>query len=431
MRCRTCHASIGSKQEERASVEAPSKRVGHVDDGEGIAWPHTHDEATRMDASWKDKNDVEGSEGSGGSLEACLARLLDVSEEDDEEKRKVLNDVFRRASDEAQVNFPICIACANEKELELDRSIADAELEAEMYRASIRLLDQERASDDGKPTEELEEELRRSLAEEEQHQNELKRVEDEISEVNAHLIELNAQVQEMEKAEESYWREFNSYKMQLHFHLEDKDALMHRLEIASAQLKLLQRSNVYNDVFYIWYEGPFGTINGCRMGSMPNDRVEWEEINAGWGQCVFLLHIMARTCQLGFSRHKLLPMGSFPRISDGKVTFELFGPVSVLNPFGGASKYDKGATAFLSCLQEFADFALARDKAAGQDVPFRLPFPIEGERIGGKSIRYSFNSEEKWTAALKLLLANLKVSLAWFIQNFGELDPVGGNLLRS
>lgn len=431
MRCLACHSPIWSQEEERASDEAPSKHVGHVDEGEGNAWPRTLAEAMRLDASWKDKKDVEGREAGGGSLEACLARLLDVSEEESEEKRKVLNDVFQRASEEAQVNFPICIACANEKEMELDRSIADAELEAEMYRASIRLLDQERANNEEKSTEELEEELRRSSATEEEHQNEMKEVEDEIAEVNAHLKDLNAQVQDMERAEESYWREFNSYKMQLHFHLEDKDALMHRLEIASAQLKLLQRSNVYNDVFYIWYEGPFGTINGCRMGSMPNDRVEWEEINAGWGQCVFLLHIMARTCQLGFSRHKLLPMGSFPRINDGKVTYELFGPVSLLNPFGGASRYDKGAAAFLSCLQEFADFAFAKDKAAGQDVPFRLPFPIEGERIGGRSIRYSFNREEKWTVALKLLLANLKVSLAWFVKNFGDLDPVGGNLLRS
>ena len=59
-------------------------------------------------------------------------------------------------------------------------------------------------------------------------------------------------------------------------------------------LTRLQATNVYNDVFNIWHDGPFGTISGFRLGRTNNCPVEWDEINAAWGQAVLLLHTMAQ-----------------------------------------------------------------------------------------------------------------------------------------
>jgi hypothetical protein len=39
----------------------------------------------------------------------------------------------------------------------------------------------------------------------------------------------------------------------------------------------------------------------CRLGRTPEIPVEWEEINAAWGQAVLLLHTMAQSCQLNFT----------------------------------------------------------------------------------------------------------------------------------
>jgi beclin 1 len=47
--------------------------------------------------------------------------------------------------------------------------------------------------------------------------------------------------------------------------------------------------------------------------------VEWDEINAAWGQACLLLHTMAQACKLTFAHCRILPMGSHPRISDGNV----------------------------------------------------------------------------------------------------------------
>jgi beclin 1 len=42
--------------------------------------------------------------------------------------------------------------------------------------------------------------------------------------------------------------------------------------------------NVANDAFHIWHAGPFGTINGFRLGRLSVEQVEWHEINAALGQ---------------------------------------------------------------------------------------------------------------------------------------------------
>jgi hypothetical protein len=63
----------------------------------------------------------------------------------------------------------------------------------------------------------------------------------------------------------------------------------------------VQSTNVLNDTFRIWHDGPFGTISGFRLGRTPEHPVDWNEINAAWGQAVLLLHTMAQQCKLNFS----------------------------------------------------------------------------------------------------------------------------------
>lgn len=55
-----------------------------------------------------------------------------------------------------------------------------------------------------------------------------------------------------------------------------------------------------------------------RLGRTPEVNVDWDEINAGWGQAVLLLYTMANICNFTFSNFKLIPMGSKPRIIEGK-----------------------------------------------------------------------------------------------------------------
>lgn len=168
---------------------------------------------------------------------------------------------------------------------------------------------------------------------------------------------------------------------------------------------MLKRTNVYSDVFKIWWDGPFGTISGLRLGRTQQQEVSWDEINAAWGQAVLLLHTMAKVglagagaappghaidgghggintpsaasgaarrakatplcsqpltggdvarrlllpqvCGVQFSQYQLLPMGSQSRVSDGRGTYDLHGPANKLV----CISFDKAQVGFLTCLK--------------------------------------------------------------------------------
>ena len=64
-----------------------------------------------------------------------------------------------------------------------------------------------------------------------------------------------------------------------------------QLSYAKGQLERLSGLNVLNTTFHIWLQGNFGTINGFRLGRLPHIQVEWNEINAAWGQAALLLTV--------------------------------------------------------------------------------------------------------------------------------------------
>lgn len=77
-----------------------------------------------------------------------------------------------------------------------------------------------------------------------------------------------------------------------------------------------------------------------------------------------------------------------------------------------------------TCLQEFAEFAAQRDSASGYRQIFELPYAIDGDKVGGRSIKLMFNKDERWTKALKYMLTDLKWCLEWMVlaqeqQTFG------------
>lgn len=55
-------------------------------------------------------------------------------------------------------------------------------------------------------------------------------------------------------------------------------------------------------LFLSRHSGQFGTINNFRLGRLPSVPVEWNEINAAWGQTVLLLHALANKMGLRFQR---------------------------------------------------------------------------------------------------------------------------------
>ena len=284
-------------------------------------------------------------------------------------------------------------------------------------------------------------------------QRRVSRLRAQLKAVEEENATLDVAEKELDAMEERYWQEYNDYMFMLQRHKHSRDAVLARIEATSSALETLKQTNVFNDAFHIWHDGPYGTISGFRLGRVGQSAgggltssapVEWDEINAAWGQCVLLLSTMASTCKFTFTTYRLVPMGSYSKVIDDerRATLELFGPISSLNPFK-RTNFDRAMIGFLRCLEEVAEFASMTDKAAngsssgdtngtqeddgdGKDAartappPFALPYPIDGDKVGGKTIKLTFNREDKWTAALKLMLADLKCLLVWVARMNGE-----------
>eukprot|EP00793_Prasinoderma_coloniale_P001005 PRCOL_00007095-RA len=339
------------------------------------------------------------------AAEAAAAALRSRGGEAVARQLETLQRVFELAADGSGVEQPLCLECADMMCEEIGRQVEEAELAADEYEAALARMRADAAVADASGQAEAlaaaeEEELagleRRAAAAEAQAAE----ATDELASARRHEARVAA-------LEEGYWREFHSFQEELRAHEDERDATLAALQWTQEQLASLRGANVLNDAFHIWHRGKFGTICGFRLGRLSGSGVEWDEINAAWGQAVLCLHTMATAVGLAFHSAKLLPMGSYPKVADSRGRHELYGPVNAVFNSGG---YNKAQSLFLFCLNEFA----AHARTITPD--FQLPYAIEGEKVGGTPIRLTAMRDERWTQALKFTLTNLKVCQLWVIE---------------
>lgn len=246
----------------------------------------------------------------------------------------------------------------------------------------------------------------------------LQDLDEEQKRADAELKGLQLEKKQINQQNQAYWTEYNQLKYQL-FNLDDEIlSAENQLSYYKQRLEKLSKTNVLNTTFHIWHTGNFATINGFRLGRLPKEPVTWDEINAAWGQCVLLLHCLAKKINLKFKRYKLVPYGnnSFIESLDNK-SRELPLYVSGGFMFIWTAKFDQAMIAYLDCLQQF------KEHVEKDESNFRLPYRMEKGKIIDSINGYSFsirmqtNSEEQWTKALKFMLTNLKWSLAYVASN--------------
>lgn len=217
-----------------------------------------------------------------------------------------------------------------------------------------------------------------------------------------HLDEENKKLSE---ATSKQWERVNDFQMHLSAFRDDRDSGVSNIRLTHRRVNDIKQNNVFNEAFYIWHDGPFGTINGFRMGRLASHEVEWNEINAAWGEAALLLKTLKTCLGVSFSRYQIVPLGSLSKIRCCDQNHELRLHGSNTDNFP-TSVFNQGILAWLMCLHELGKWAET------QDSSIRLPYKIEGDHIGGLSIRFIKN-DEKWTKALKFALTNLKWILAW------------------
>ncbi|GMF26914.1 unnamed protein product [Phytophthora fragariaefolia] len=101
--------------------------------------------------------------------------------------------------------------------------------------------------------------------------------------------------------EAGMWEQFTTLQLQEAVFQEVRDAGTAQIDAMERKVASAKHLNILTDMFVIGYDGAFGTINQFRMGQSASFAVEWNEINAAFGECALLLQTLASMVGLEFS----------------------------------------------------------------------------------------------------------------------------------
>ncbi|XP_013407864.1 beclin-1-like [Lingula anatina] len=331
---------------------------------------------------------------------------------------KVTTHLFDIMSGQSDVDHPLCEECTDTLLDQLDQQLKITEDELKDYRDFLEKIE----GDGGDIQEEdLDKELSQLKSEESSLMQQLESIESEHLLVQEQLRKEKEDSKKLDEEEERYYKEYNEYKRQLVEYEESQRSIDNQLRYAQVQLEKLKKTNVFNATFHIWHSGHFGTINNFRLGRLPSVPVDWNEINAAWGQTVLLLNALANKMNLKFQRYRLVPYGNHSYVeslADKSKELPLYGSGGF--KFFWDTKFDQAMVAFLDCLEQF------KAEVEKGNTGFNLPYKIDKGKIEDTStgtsysIKIQFNSEEQWTKALKFMLTNLKWGLAWVSSQFAN-----------
>ncbi|KAI7860430.1 autophagy protein Apg6-domain-containing protein [Circinella umbellata] len=318
---------------------------------------------------------------------------------------RVAGRLFNVMSSRSSVDHPMCQECTDMLLESLEKQLEDVGLERDCYIEYLEKVKEGRVTDD--ELKELEQQVHELKLAEQEALSDLAKAKEEHEAVNKEMEELEAEMKSLENREHQFWEQYNDYELKLENYQSERASINLKYDHDVKQYERLQKTVVYNDAFSISQEGPFGTINGFRLGRLSSQPVEWSEINAAWGQTLLLLYTVANKLKFQFHTYRLVPMGSFSRVEkvdgDTVLSYELYGSNEFgLNRMFLNRRLDHAMVAILNCLKQLTDFAEERDRS------LRFPYRIHKDKIGDLSIRVQFNQDELWTKALKYMLTNMK-----------------------
>ncbi|KAI8369425.1 autophagy protein Apg6-domain-containing protein [Radiomyces spectabilis] len=338
---------------------------------------------------------------------------------------KVANRLFDVMSSKSSVDHPMCQECTDMLLEALEKQLDNVGRERDCYIDFLKKIK------DSQVSEEEEISLRKQVEElklqEDEAYKELAKTEEERKALALELAQLEKEMEALDKEQEHFWDKTNEYQITLQTFQNERDSINLKYDQDVKQYEWLQKTVVYNDAFCISHDGPFGTINGFRLGRLSSQPVEWSEINAAWGQTLLLLYTVANKLKFQFKTYRLVPMGSFSRIEkvegDSVLSYELYGSGDFgLNRMFLNRRFDHAMVAMLNCLKQLTDFAEERDRS------LHLPYRIKKDKIGELSIRLQFNQDELWTKALKYMLTNMKWILVFASRANTAVEPTNHDI---
>lgn len=316
----------------------------------------------------------------------------------------------------SDIRHPICSECCEKLLNTMSKHFQYLKNERDAYIGILNHINNVVLSDD--EVEKIKVEIGDNLKKEAAALETIAQLKKKQQDIEKEVRKLNEESLILDKEEEIFWKEKNSFLLKLQEFQNERDALNLQYDYNIRQLEELKETNVYKDIFCISHSGQFGTINDLKFGCLPSYPVNWDEINAAWGFIVLLLDSIAKKLNFKFSEYKLNPLGSTSTIDKLEfqnnssypcktISLELYHSDNILiKRFFMQKKFDIAMTSFLQCLKQIGDHLKQTDPS------FKFPYKIQKDKIGNANICISFNHDEIWTRSLKYLLTNLKYMIA-------------------
>ena len=370
--------------------------------------------------------------------------------------------LFEILSSRSDIDHPVCSECTDLLLSQLQSRLSAATKERDAYITFLKTLNNTTPS--SSEISKAQASLASSKAAEAKAFSELLALEKEKAALDNEVATLEAESLALDEEEQAFWRSRNAFALKLSAFQDDRDALNAAYDHDAQQLERLELTNVYNDTFCIYHDGPFATINGLRLGRLqPPLNVDWPEINAAWGTAALLLATVAEKLGFTFRGYRIKPMGSTSKIekidqgssaprqsSSGRASNSASSPKTHQEPqqskttsldlFSSGDlpigrmlvhrRLDAGMVAFLECLRQLCDFVeqsshrIAHNSDSpitdrGSPAKLKVPYTITKDKIGDPekpdliaSIKLGVSGDEAWTRACKYTLTCCKFLLA-------------------
>lgn len=267
--------------------------------------------------------------------------------------------------------------------------------------------------------EELKAKKESSICEIEKLRQKLAKVREMRKSVRDEKQKLNKKSHDMKLIRLKVLRGLNRLNYEKQVLLDRLDSTLQESKAVSVKLQKYLQMNSLNDCFFIWFMGPFSTINNFRLGLLPSKQVDWTEINAAFGQAVLLLHIVYTKSSIPLKKFFLMPMGSFPKVAkvdDRRTQYLLYYDNSfVLFP---KRNFNLALSGFVTVIHEIGEHIQRHDPT------LCLPYQINLNNSTVNDLCYLWaNDDALWTRTLKYLLCNIKWILAWYTKHFSNTVP--------
>ena len=130
-------------------------------------------------------------------------------------------------------------------------------------------------------------------------------------------INVQNKLYELSRLRESVYQHVNDLDSELSQQHEENRVLRQENLAIHCEMEKFLKINVLNDAFFLWYNGPYGTINNFRLGNLSVKVVDWLEINTALGQMALALSTVALRLpkeKFLFTKYMLYPLGSQTKV---------------------------------------------------------------------------------------------------------------------